>query len=200
MSSSKVRRFSPGPIEGKSEKDGYTWLSMKAGEVTIETVMKGEKFAVKSGEGWKGSADFQPGQGGGQQGRPDPAMFAARMIRNLKAPADGVLQALDRVKELKSEGDGVYSAEFTDQGAKDTIFPPRPEGQGGQNGPQVSDAKGSIKIWIKDGMISKLESTFTGKMTIRDQERVINRTATTEIKDVGSTKVEIPEEAKKKLE
>jgi hypothetical protein len=49
-------------------------------------------------------------------------------------------------------------------------------------------------------MIVKLESTMLGKMTIRQQEREINRTATTEIKNVGSTKIELPDEAKKKLE
>jgi hypothetical protein len=191
-------RFAPGPVEGKVEKDGFTWFSMKVGENGFEALLKGEKFAVKSADGWKGSAELQPGQGGGQ-GRPDPAMFLARSIKTMKAPADGVVQALDRVKELKSEGDGVYSGELTEEGAKETVLPTRPGGQAGQ-APQVNDAKGSIKVWVKDGMISKIESTVSGKMTIRDQERAINRTTTVEIKDVGSTKIEIPEEAKKKLE
>jgi hypothetical protein len=190
-------RFAPGPVEGKIEKDGVTYFSMKIGENAIEALMKGEKFAVKSADGWKGSAELQPGQGG--QGRPDPAMFLARSIKTMKAPADGVAQALDRIKELKSEGDGLYSGEFTEEGAKETVIPTRPGAPAGQ-GPQVSEAKGSIKIWVKDGMISKIESSVSGKMTIRDQERAINRTTTVEIKDVGSTKIEIPEEAKKKLE
>lgn len=191
-------RFAPGPVEGKVEKDGCTWFSMKIGENAIEALLKGEKFAVKSADGWKGSAELQPGQGGGQ-GRPDPAMFMARSIKTMKAPADGVVQAIDRLKELKAEGDGVYSGEFTEEGAKETVFPTRPGAPAGQ-APQVSDSKGSIKIWVKDGMISKIETTVTGKITIRDQERAINRTTTVEIKDVGSTKLEIPEEAKKKLE
>jgi hypothetical protein len=64
----------------------------------------------------------------------------------------------------------------------------------------VSDAKGTIKFWVKDGMIVKVESTLQGKMAIGQREMEINRTATTEFKDVGSTKLELPDEAKKKLE
>jgi len=34
---------------------------------------------------------------------------------------------------------------------------------------------------------------------MNDTERDVDRTVTTEIKEVGSTKLEVPEEAKKKL-
>jgi hypothetical protein len=36
-------------------------------------------------------------------------------------------------------------------------------------------------------------------MTFGDNEREINRTTTTEITNVGSTKIEVPSEAKEKL-
>jgi hypothetical protein len=176
------------------------WVSMKIGENGLEAVLKGEKFALKTAEGWKGSADLQPPAAGQ---RPDPTMFAARGLRNIKSPVDGLSQSIEKLGELKSEGDGVYSGEFTPEGAKEALVPPRPAGApagGNFQPPQVSDSKGSIKIWVKDGMLSKIETTLTGKMTIRDQERAINRTTTIEIKDVGTTKLEIPEEAKKKLE
>ena len=193
-------RFAMGPIEGKTEKDGTIWVSMKLGENGLEAVLKGEKFAMKSVDGWKGSADLQPPAAGA---RPDPMMFAARSLKNIKSPVDGFGQSIDKIKELKSEGDGLYSGEFTDEGAKDLISPPRPAGAPANPNfapPQVSEPKGSIKIWVKDGLLSKIETTLTGKMTIREQERAINRTTTIEIKDVGSTKIEIPDEAKKKLE
>jgi hypothetical protein len=37
-----------------------------------------------------------------------------------------------------------------------------------------------------------------GKVNFNGNERDVERTMTTEIKDVGSTKVEVPEDAKKK--
>jgi hypothetical protein len=190
-------RLGGGPIEGKAEKDGVTHIVMKQGEAGYEAAFKGEKFAFKLKDQWMGSGDV-PG-GGAQGGRPDPSMFMGRILKNIKPGAQGFSDSLDKLKDLKSQGDGLYTGEFSPEGAKDQIAPPRPEGAPGA-APAVSDAKGSIKIWIKDGIIVKVESTIQGKMTIVGKEREINRTATTEFKDIGSTKIELPDEAKKKLE
>ena len=190
-------RMTPGPIEGKAEKDGVVWFSMKQGENSMEGAMKGEKFAFKVKDVWMSIGDI-PGAGGGQQGRPDPAQFMGRFLKNMKPGAAGVVDSIDKLQNLKSEGDGVYSGEFTPDGAKEQLSPNR--GAGGNFAPTVSDAKGTIKFWVKDGMIVKVESTLQGKMAIGQREMEINRTATTEFKDVGSTKLELPDEAKKKLE
>jgi hypothetical protein len=83
-------------------------------------------------------------------------------------------------------------------------------GQGGQGGgrrnrggnanaPEISNAKGSAKFWIKDGLLSKYEFKVSGKISFDGNDREVDRATTVEIKDVGTTKVEIPEEAKKKL-
>jgi len=76
-----------GPIEGKTEKGGVTWFSMKQGETTFEAASKGEKFAMKVKDSWMGAGDLP---GGAQQGRPDPSQFAARMMKNLKPVAQNV--------------------------------------------------------------------------------------------------------------
>ena len=60
-------------------------------------------------------------------------------------------------------------------------------------------AKGSAKFWVKDGALSKLQYHVEGKRTINNEEQDINRTTTVEFKDVGSTKVEVPAEAKAKM-
>jgi hypothetical protein len=49
-------------------------------------------------------------------------------------------------------------------------------------------------------MLSKYELKQSGTVTIGDNERDIDGTTTTEIKEVGSTKIEVPDAAKKKLE
>ena len=73
-------------------------------------------------------------------------------------------------------------------------------GRGGGNGPEISGAKGSVKVWVKDGLIAKYEIMVKGTVSFNGNDRDIDRTTTVEIKDIGSTKVEVPEEAKKKLE
>ena len=186
-------RFGGGPIEGKTEKGGVTWFSMKQGDNTFEAATKGEKFAMKLKDQWMGAGDVP----GAQPGKPDPAMFAGRMMKMIKPAAQNVAEAIDKLQDLKSEGDGVYSGEFTPEGAKEQIAP---KGPGGNFSPTVLEAKGTVKFWLKDGNLIKIEGTMKGKMTIGQREIQIDRTTTTEIKDVGSTKIELPDEAKKKLE
>src|SRR2546421_252205 len=68
----------------------------------------------------------------------------------------------------------------------------------GDEAPKIADAKGSIKFWMKDGALTKYESNVQGKVTAGDRDTDINRTITVEIKDAGTTKVEVPAEAKEK--
>jgi hypothetical protein len=51
----------------------------------------------------------------------------------------------------------------------------------------------------KDGMLIKFETKVEAKMEFNGEEVDASRTTTTEIKDVGTTKVNVPAEAKKKL-
>ncbi|HZE95776.1 MAG TPA: hypothetical protein VE981_02000 [Planctomycetota bacterium] len=189
-------RFGSGPIEGKAEKDGATWISMKQGEMGYEAAFKGEKFAMKLKDQWIGSGDVP---GGAQGGRPDPSTMMGRLLKNIKPGAKGVADSIDKIQNLKSEGGGAYSGEFTPEGAKDQLAP-KVEGQPAVPNVSFTDTKGTIKFWIKDGMLVKVESTLQGKMSYNGKEREINRTSTTEFRDVGSTKLELPDEAKKKLE
>src|SRR5206468_4731839 len=54
-------------------------------------------------------------------------------------------------------------------------------------------------IWVKDGVLAKYEFKVQGTMSFNGNDVDIDRTTTVEIKDVGSTKVELPDEAKKKV-
>lgn len=177
-----------GPTEGKTEKGGFTSLVMTRGDNTIEAYLKGDQGAVKTQDGWQSLAEA----GGDQQG---PGRFLARMLRNFKTPAAQAEDLVSKVKELKQDGD-VYSGELTEAGAKSLLTF---GGRGGGNGPEVSNAKGSVKFWAKDGTLSKYESRVQGTVTFNGNDRDVDRTTTVQIKEVGSTKVEVPEEAKKKM-
>ena len=72
-------------------------------------------------------------------------------------------------------------------------------GRGGNEGPEVSGAKGSAKFWVKDGVLSKYQYQVKGSMNFNGNDFDVDRTTTVEIKDVGTTKVAIPAEAQKKL-
>src|SRR6185436_20576754 len=99
--------------------------------------------------------------------------------------------------ELKEE-DGVIAGDLRDEAVKELLlFGTRR--REGQEPPKTTDAKGSVKFWIKDGALTKLEIKVQGKVTAGERELDINRTTTTEIKEVGTTKIEVPDEAKQKL-
>jgi hypothetical protein len=187
-------RGAPGPTEGKVAKEGIVCLKMTRGETTTEAFVKGEKGAIKGQEGWQSLAELTQGDsGGGGRGR---GGFMARRLQNYKAPAAEAAEMADKVKELKKEGDAICG-EFTEDGAKSYLT--MGGRGGGANPPAVEGAKGTVKFWIKNGVLAKYEYNVKGKMTFNNNEREIDRTTTVEIKDVGATKVEVPEDAKKKL-
>src|SRR6185295_5096413 len=165
-------RFRPGPTEGKAEKDGVTHLSMTRGDNTIEAVLKGGKGALKLQDGWQSLAEATADDGG----QPGPGRFLGRMLQNYKAPAVEVAELIGKVKELKS-ADGVYSGDLTEDGAKSLLTFGGRGGAGG-NGPEISDAKGAVKIWVKDGLLSKYEYKVQGKMSFNGNDRDIDRTTT----------------------
>jgi hypothetical protein len=178
-------RFRPGPTEGKTEKDGFTYVSMTFGDNTTEMVLKGEKGAITTQDGWQSLSELENAEG--------PGRFMVGMARNFKAPAAQAAELAASTKDLKKEGDA-YVGELTEEGAKTLLRFRR-----GGDGPEIKNAKGSAKFWIKDGLLSKYESKVKGTITFNDNDRDVDRTTVVEIKDVGTTKVSVPEAAKKKL-
>ena len=187
-------QFTPGPTEGKTDKDGLIWLSITFNDNTSEGLAKAGKVAVKTDEGWKTAKEASNDGGGGFS----PGRFMARRMQTLKAPAAEVEDLVSKAKELTKDGE-VYSANLTEEGAKSLAT----MGFGGRSGgqaPPPSNVKGSVKFWIKDGALTKYQFKISGKRQNRDADEVeFERTTTVEIKDVGATKVQVPDDAKKKL-
>jgi len=180
-------QFKPGPTEGKTGQDGFIVVKMTVRDNTMEVVKKGDKAAFTNQDGeWQSLADAE-----GEQGR---GRFMAAMVRGAKAPAEQAAELAAGVKEPKLDGDTI-SGDLTEDAAKELMRFRR----GGGDGPTISNAKGSAKFWIKDGMLTKYEFKVTGSMDFNGNNIDIDRATTVEIKDVGTTKVEVPEGAKKKL-
>jgi hypothetical protein len=191
--------FQPGPTEGKTA-GGVTWLSSTFQDNTSIGIAKDKKVAVKTDEGWKSGDEFPaPGAGGGGGGGGgfDPGAMMARRMQNLRTPSADLEDIISKTKEIKKDS-GVYVADLTEDGAKSLLT----FGFGGRRGGnqnQPTDAKGSVKIWITDGAITKYETKATGKRERQGETVDVERTTTVEIKDVGTTKIDVPDEAKKKL-
>jgi hypothetical protein len=182
--------FRGGPTEGKTVKGGATWVSMTRNDNTTEIVMQGGKTVVKTPDnGWQTLAELMDDDQG-------PGRFLGRMVQSFKTPAAQAEDMAAKAKEIKKDGD-VYVGDLTGDGAKELLTFRRPGGD--DNGPTVSGAKGSVKFWVKDGELVKYEVNLQGTISFNGNDRDINRTTTVEIKDVGATKVTVPDEAAKKL-
>jgi hypothetical protein len=190
------------PVEYKAEKDGYstfTYAGFQGGDPT-DIVMKGDKGVAKMADGWKSMAELQ--KAADDAGGFSPEMMVLSRISSFAMPAAQAKGLLEKAKNVKKEGDS-FSGDLAEASAKDLMtfrFPGR-GGPGGGDVPTmtISNAKGTIKITTKDGAMNKMEVHLTGTRTFNEQENPVDQTTTITIKDVGSTKVTVPDEAKKKM-
>src|SRR5262249_5371387 len=149
------------------------------------------KWAVKTPDhDWQSLSELEAAAGSD----PGPQRFLVRRLQNFKTPLTEAGETIEKVKEVKKDGEK-YSGDLTEQSAKDLLaFGPRRA-----NAPEPKNAKGSVKLWTKSDALTKYELKLQGTMNFNGEDRDVDRTTTVEIKDVGTTKLDIPEPAKKKL-
>ena len=173
--------------DGKADKEGLIWMAVTFGDSTTEAFLKSGKGAIKQpDQDWQSLADLENDTG--------PIHFLVRRLQTFKAPADQAQDLASKAKELKKDGD-VYSGDLTEAGAKELLS----FGRRGSNEAGPKNAKGSVKLWTKDGQLTKYELKLSGTVKFGDDEQDLEGVATVEIKDAGKAKLEVPEAAKKKL-
>ena len=177
-----------GPIDGKTEKDQLTFLSLTPGGIPVQVYKKGDKGAAQALEGWQTFDEIAQTSG--------TAAAIVRFLRSYKTPAAEAAELCRNAKELK-EADGALASELKDDAIKDLLL--MGVRREGEEPPKIADSKGSVKFWLKEGALTKYEINVQGKVTAGERTLDINRTQTVEIKDVGTTKLEVPSEAKEKL-
>lgn len=176
-----------GPIEGKAQKGGMTYLNFSIGDILIEVYRDGAKGALQMLMGGWHTFDEIAQMGG------TPATVV-RYVRGYKAPVAEAAELAGKVKEFK-EADGAFSGELGEDAVKDLLLFGTRSRQGKE--PQATGGKGSVRFWIKDGLLAKDQINVEGKVTEGDRESTIKRTTTVEIKKAGATKVDVPRDAKK---
>ena len=178
-----------GPIEGKAEKGGLTYLSFAIGGIPVKVYMTGQKGAAKALEGWQTFDEIAQTSG--------TAAAVVRFLRSYKAPGAESVALTEKAKDVK-EAEGMVSGELTEDAVKELLVRGARRREG-QEPPKIGGPKGSVKFWIQNGALTKYEINVQGKVTAGDRESDVNRTTTIEIKKVGSTTLELPAEAKQKM-
>jgi hypothetical protein len=185
-------QWTPATVTGKSLKGSFAVVTSERDGTVTTAVMKGEKGVLQTDDGWKTAEELRAAAGGGGGGRGNRG---AMLLRN-RLPADEVIRMIEKVQELKS-ADGVVSGDFTEAGAKEILTLGR--GRAGTPAPEAKNAKGSMKVWLKDGQLTKIQVKVSGSLSVNGEDREMARTTTHEIKNVGTTEVKVPEAASKAL-
>jgi hypothetical protein len=186
--------FGGGPQSGVVEKDGFAVITRETQNGSSQTVRKGEKVVTQNMEGqWVTPeelfAAFGGGGGGGRGGGAGGGLFGGNL------PADD-LNALAAAATDLTAADGVISGKLNAEATTQRLS----FGRGGRGGGQPpTNASGTVKFWIKDGAISKYETNVKGTVMGRGGEVQVDRTTTTEIKNIGSSKATVPPDALKKI-
>lgn len=187
--------FTPGPVEGKTAKSGVTHVSFSVRDNTIESYVKGEKAVSKVDGAWRTAEELSAESGERGRGRGG----FGRMLRNYRSPEAQAEALLADIESLEA-ADGVISGKLTTEGAKKLIaFGGGRRGGDGPQGPDVSNASGTVKFVIKDGVLAKVETQVKGSVSFNNNSREVERKTVTEISNVGSTNVTIPDEVAQKL-
>jgi len=185
----------------QTEKDGYTHSSTDLGGNTIESYAKGDKSVMKNMDGvWQTPEEIAAANGGG--GRRGRGGFGGPQV----APAVQLSGWADKLTNIAAGDGGVITAEVDADTAK-TLAAAGGRGRRGGGGgggappapPVIKDAKATITFTIADGNIAKYDVHVTGTRTVNDEDQPIDTTTSTEVKEVGTTKIDVPDEVKAKL-
>jgi hypothetical protein len=207
-------QFPAMPTEGMTEKGGYTITTVTFNDNKRQTVRQGEKAVMQNREGeWMTMEELRQqfakagggGGGGGAGGargggRGGFGMFGGGGVDHAKD-----LAALaTRLKDVKVADGAIVGTLAAEDVATRLSFGRGGRGRSGGEAttpPAPKNASGTAKIWLKNGAVARYEINVKGTIaTPNGDDRDVDMTTTTEIKDVGATKVDVPEAAKKKLD
>jgi hypothetical protein len=152
--------------------------------------MRGARGGSRGGVGGGGS---RGGSGSSSSGRgSDTGSANAGAPGAINLPHEELSLIATNYTELHPE-DGGVSGKLSSTGADLLFMPP------GSSQRPPEGAAGTFRLWIKDGAITKYELKLTASTAPGGRGGSYTETRTVEISGIGSTKVEIPEAAKRRL-
>jgi hypothetical protein len=173
-------------VEGRTRKDGPTRVTVKHQEKIYEIVIRGEKAALETADGWKAVEEIKDDG----QGFRNPVIYFARHARTFRPAAAEALRLVEAVEKLAPGADGGLTGTMTEAGAKG-FLPQFVE--------KLEAPKGSATFWVRDGSLVRYELEVSARITVGGRTSDFKRAARVEIRDVGTAPVEIPPEALKAL-
>ena len=145
------------------------------------------------GRGSRGGGGFP----GGAEDRGDGNARAFSNVQNtLSRPHEEIAIIIAGASGMKAEGE-VVSGTLSDTAAKLLLV------HEGQRDRVPLQAAGTFRLWVRGGALVKYETKLEGRLQVDDsagrREVKVNQTATTTLSEVGTAKVEVPPDVRKRL-
>ncbi|MSU53952.1 MAG: hypothetical protein EXS41_11280 [Opitutaceae bacterium] len=191
----------------------------------VDVIFKGaEHCVIQTPDGWKTPAELAnaprpdqrpggPGDGGGfpaggflgggpsRRGRkgsgpPGTPPPYSNLQLNLSRPHEEIGLIIGSYTEIQSDGD-IITGTLSETGAKLLLV------HAGQNELTPLKASGTFRLWVTNGSLEKYELRLDGTLSVETpsarRQVEVHQKSTTEIKAIGTTNFDVPEEARKKL-
>lgn len=152
----------------------------------------GGGFGGGRGMGGGGGRGYPPvddrGEGGGRT--------FSNVQKTLSRPHEEIAVIVAGGSDLKAEGE-VVSGRLSETSAKLLLV------HEGQRDRVPLQAGGTFRLWVRGGALVKYETRLEGVLRVDDssgrREVRVNETATTTLSEVGTARVEVPAEVRKRL-
>jgi len=145
-----------GPLDGKTEKGGFTRLKSSSGETSYEVGFKGEKIVVNVNGDWLSTAEI------GEN------VSTIQKLKAFKKPVEEAGDLVTKAEKLKKESGGLYTGELAPEAARDLFR------LLGRRAAEATEAQGSVKFWVKDGRLEKYEFLVQGKITAGEEKKEVD--------------------------
>jgi hypothetical protein len=161
-----------------------------------EQLSANSEGSARSGESGITSRRGRRGSGGFPGGSDRPAPAYSNLQLTLSRPHEELAIIVAGYTDIKADGD-VISGTLSETAAKLLLV------HSGQKEITPLTASGTFRFWLKDGALVHYELKLEGTLAVvangDRHEITVHQTATTDVKNVGATTFDVPDEAKKKF-
>src|SRR5262245_41360810 len=179
------------PTMGQTEKDGYTNVKQPG----LQFATEAGKSAVFVEAYWMTLDQAAARTIDGAQR--NPAQFNSAAVTNYKLPPAQLQDLLTKATDFKADGETItakLSAEVVNELLSGGLAVGG--GRGGQRGARggaavggaVNNPSGSITVTVTGGVLTKFSVALAGSREFRGDQLKLDRTTTTTISDIGTTK------------
>lgn len=183
-------------VEGKSVKGGWSRLSRPKTKKTTDAFLRGGRLALMTPQGWKAVEvkEIAPGAA-----KPAKELRPAQDLLHANAPLAQAKVLLGRLQELECRENGLYSGRLAPLNVPIIL---EHAAAVGHKIPAFEEPQVRVNFRINEGMLGSYELVVSGRnaKAKKGQGQGSLISMAVDFTDVGTTTLEVPDEARKLLE